>query len=88
VGRGNEETSRLATLVEDAATSAGFEPETRPFHAHVTLARIRPPQDVGELIADVERFPLTQEVGAVTMFRSHLVRGGARYEPVDQVELR
>ncbi|RPI21830.1 MAG: RNA 2',3'-cyclic phosphodiesterase [Actinobacteria bacterium] len=88
VRRGDEELSRLAALAEDAASAAGFEPEERPFHAHVTLARIRPPQDVSALVADVADFPLTQEVTAMTMFRSHLVRGGARYEPVERVDLR
>jgi RNA 2',3'-cyclic 3'-phosphodiesterase len=87
VRRGSEDVSRLAALTEEAATSAGFEPEDRPFHPHVTLARIRPPQDVRALVSDVADFPLTQEVTAVTLFRSHPGTGGARYESLDQVDL-
>ncbi len=33
---------RLAAQCEQAARDVGFEPEERPFHPHVTLARIRP----------------------------------------------
>jgi 2'-5' RNA ligase len=87
VGRGSSDLAALAALAEEAAVAAGFEAEDRPFHPHVTLARIRPPQDVSTLIADVADFPKTQEVHALTMFRSHAGPGGVRYEAVDEVSL-
>ena len=88
VGGGAAELAVLAALAEAAAVGAGFPAEERPFHPHLTLSRIRPPQDVHRLVAGVADFPLIQEVRAVTMFRSHLSRSGARYEVVDEVALR
>jgi RNA 2',3'-cyclic 3'-phosphodiesterase len=87
VDRGTEELSELAAACEEAARSAGFEPDERPFHPHVTLSRIRPWQDVRPIVEKVPPFPLAQEVDRITMFRSVLGRGGARYEVVDEVEL-
>ncbi len=36
----------LAGMVEEAVAAAGFGYEDRPFKAHLTLARIRPPRDL------------------------------------------
>jgi RNA 2',3'-cyclic 3'-phosphodiesterase len=70
-----------------AAVSAGladvglYEPEARPFRAHVTVARLRsgarPPRG---LEAEPEKLSFT--AGAVTLYRSRLSRGGAVYEPL------
>ena len=38
--------SQLAGVVDEAVASAGFGHEERPFRAHLTLARIRPPRDI------------------------------------------
>ncbi len=77
----------VAVEAEAAAQRAGFELEGRPFHAHLTLSRIRPPVDVGELIDAVEPLRLPLSVDAVTLYRSVLGRGPARYEVVDVVDL-
>ena len=77
----------LAEECEAAAVRAGFEPEGRPFHPHVTLSRIRPPLDVREFI---DMFPdngVRLNVEGVTLFRSVLGSAPARYEIVDVVEL-
>ncbi len=77
----------LASRVEEACREAGFDPEERPFHPHLTLSRIRPPQDVTGLIRDVEGFRIRTRVDGVTLFKSHLGRGGARYEVLERFEL-
>ena len=41
VGRGREECRALAEGIEAACRGLGLEPESRPFRAHVTLARAR-----------------------------------------------
>lgn len=41
----------LAMIVEDAVVAAGFEPEERPFVPHLTVARVRPPENVIDLSA-------------------------------------
>ncbi len=87
VERGAEELSDLAAIVEDATVSAGFMPEERPFHPHLTLSRIRPPQDVRRLIDELPVFPLKQSVSHVTLFESHLRRGPAVYAPLERFAL-
>ncbi|MEN8234488.1 MAG: RNA 2',3'-cyclic phosphodiesterase [Actinomycetota bacterium] len=87
IERGAAKLTAVAEIAEAAAQSVGFEPEERPFHPHLTLARMRPPIDVRGLIETVPRFPLTMVVDRVTLYRSDLGRDGARYEIADEVLL-
>ena len=87
VERGADRLAAMAEIADHAAQAAGLEPEDRPFHAHLTLARIRPPMNVSPLIERVPRFPLSMEVDRLTLYRSHLTRDGATYEALDSVEL-
>lgn len=67
----------LAAGVTAATAALGARPEARRFRGHVTLARVRrgPVRDlVGEEVA--ASFPVRE----VVVLRSHLGRGGARYE--------
>lgn len=78
----------LAAAVAEVGKAVGAPgaEETRPFHAHVTLARCQPPwrRDAAERF--VERFgpPLGEsfEARELVLFRSRLQRGGAVYEAV------
>jgi 2'-5' RNA ligase len=87
IDRGADEAARVAVVCDEAAVAAGFEPEDRPFHPHVTLARIRPKQNVGDLVDRFPRFPLTQSVESVTVYRSRLGPTGATYEAVTSIPL-
>ena len=87
VERGADRLATMAEIADLAAQAAGFDPEDRPFHAHLTLSRIRPPMNVVPLIERVARFPLSMQVDRLTLFRSHLSRDGATYEQLDSVEL-
>lgn len=49
----------LAATVEDAVVSAGFDPEERPFVPHLTVARVRPPENVTGLEAGEWQFPFS-----------------------------
>lgn len=73
---------RLAGVVERAVVAAGFPAEHRPFDAHLTLSRLRPAEDLRGLIGALSGTGLRQRVDAVALFRSHLGRDGARYEPL------
>jgi 2'-5' RNA ligase len=84
---GSHEVADLAAVVEQSVVEAGFMPEERPFHPHLTLSRIRPPQDVRPLIEAVPPFPLVQVVDRVTVFESHLGRGPATYDDLECFEL-
>ena len=77
----------LADRVEAAVVSLGFEPERRPFRPHVTLARVdrRASGAQRRTVAEaVERLPAPPPspftARAVALVRSHLGRGGPRYE--------
>jgi 2'-5' RNA ligase len=64
-----------------------WEPEKRPWWPHLTLARVRPSGRAAPLIArrpppDPVRAPL------VTLYRSTLHPRGARYEPLERIELK
>jgi 2'-5' RNA ligase len=76
-----------ATIVAHLADALPWQPEARPFRAHVTVARVR--RDwrprVDEL-PDAPQAAFTAE--AVVLFRSHLGgRGPSRYEALERAEL-
>jgi 2'-5' RNA ligase len=78
---------RLRELARLVQSAAGLEDGT-PFRPHVTLARARQRQgtDAGELLA--AEVPVgSVSVRGVTLFRSHLGRGPARYEVLAEVPL-
>ncbi|MGI9658698.1 MAG: RNA 2',3'-cyclic phosphodiesterase [Gaiellaceae bacterium] len=77
----------LAEACETAAQQAGFEPEERPFHPHLTLSRIRPPADVRPLIKLIPNAPISIDVDAVTLYRSVGGNGPSHYEVIDGVGL-
>jgi 2'-5' RNA ligase len=80
-------TGAIQATVSDALEAAGlYEPEKRPFWPHVTLARVRKGARVRGL--EVRDPPAEPWPGvAVTLYRSRLSRGGARYEALHRVAL-
>jgi 2'-5' RNA ligase len=77
----------LAAAVERGAVAAGFEPETRPFRAHLTLGRVRvryalPPE--GRRPAPA---PSPFAVEEAVLYRSRLGPGGSRYTPLERLAL-
>jgi 2'-5' RNA ligase len=88
VEQGADHLSALATQVEGALEIAGIEAEDRPFSAHLTLSRIRPPQDVRPLIEATSSVGVRQTVTKVVVYRSHLGgRRPARYEELEDFPL-
>lgn len=86
VTEGDEGLASLAGIAEESAVAAGLEPEERPYRAHLTLARVRPPADVTDLVGDP--VPARWEVDRMIVYRS-IPRGGAgvRYEPLESFDL-
>jgi RNA 2',3'-cyclic 3'-phosphodiesterase len=82
--RGAERLDQLAAVAEETAHEAGFAPEDRPFHAHLTLSRIRPDQDVTPLVEGVPALGVGFEVRWITLFESVLGRGGPRYHELER----
>ena len=83
VGQGEAELAALNERAEEAAVAAGLAGEERPFHPHVTLARVRPPSDVRHLLD--EEIDLGWRCDRLVVFRSHLGEGPARYEPLETI---
>jgi RNA 2',3'-cyclic 3'-phosphodiesterase len=82
-------------LVEHLAENGLYEPEDRDFWPHVTVARVRPESTGSRRPAAVARRPGDLPDGLkepfygvrLTLYRSELQPGGARYAPLAQVEL-
>ncbi len=73
-------------LSRELQSGGWYVPETRPFLGHVTVGRVAR----GARLASVELPPQPQpsfEGSTVTLFRSRLGPGGARYEPLARVAL-
>lgn len=91
VETGADEVARLALDVDRAVeTAIGLPRETRPFHAHATVARIKEPlaRTVADRLALVP--PLSHPVTRVSTFdlmESRLGRTGAHYSVVKQFAL-
>ena len=85
--KGGEQLSRLATAIDDAASSVGFAPENRSYHPHLTLSRIRPPQSIGPLLTQVTPLGMEMQVDEVVLYQSHLSSEGARYQAIERFAL-
>ena len=87
--------SRLQKRLESNLASLGFTPESRPFTAHLTLARLsdRIPSDerqrFGQLITNT-RFESNHniEVDAISLMKSQLTRAGAIYSRISLIKLQ
>jgi 2'-5' RNA ligase len=88
VGAGADQARELAARVEAECVRAGLEPEARPFQPHLTLARARPRDgaNLPMLAAPPKLTPWAAD--ELVLFRSHLGRAGAVYEPLRQLSLR
>jgi 2'-5' RNA ligase len=77
---------RVVSMVERAATAAGLDAERRPFHPHVTLARV--PSVVSLPIGVFREINSRSDtwgewtVCSVTLMKSELLPQGARYTPI------
>ena len=87
IARGRERLSDLNEIAEEASQAVGLTPEERPFAPHLTLSRIRPEIDVRADLAAYRPAPLQWTVGEVVLYESHMGRGGAVYEPVEEFPL-
>jgi RNA 2',3'-cyclic 3'-phosphodiesterase len=74
----------LAARTSRAFDGIGRPPEERPFVGHLTLARLK---GAGRVPLPSLRVDASWRVRTVCLMRSHLGRGGARYETVATVDL-
>jgi RNA 2',3'-cyclic 3'-phosphodiesterase len=88
---GADVASRLATAVDDSLATVGWERPSRPFRAHLTLARadgVRAgPATVRALARAVEGVEIPASVDRLTLFESITGGGRARYRSRAEVPL-
>lgn len=84
VVRGADELRSLWMATDQALEDAGFPPEDRPFRPHLTIARIRPPEDVTDVLDGEPLQAVAMKVDRIALFQSRLEPGGARYSVVDE----
>jgi RNA 2',3'-cyclic 3'-phosphodiesterase len=84
---GAEALTALAAQVDAECADAGLVRETRPFQAHLTLARARARGGAG--LPELPELPRLRPWRAteLVLFASRLGRGGAVYEPLRAVKL-
>ncbi len=77
---------RLWLSLEDATEKLGFEREKRSFSPHVTIGRVKGNMNISRLTMAMEEIKDetwgNQEVVEMALYRSHLEKGGAKYEKV------
>lgn len=79
--------ARLHGRLEAECAAAGFEREERPFHPHLTLARLRAPQGARPLAQFHQEagFPAARfSVTELAVVLSELGPGGSRYTPLSR----
>ena len=76
----------LAARAEARAVSLGFAAESRRFHAHLTLARMRKAVDVSSLAGEAASLPLGR-VTSITLYASSSSPNGAVYTPLERATL-
>jgi 2'-5' RNA ligase len=75
-----------AAVSRDLAAAALYEPETRPYRPHATVARLRP--DARARRSELPPPEPLEFLGeALTLYQSRLRRGGALYEALARFEL-
>lgn len=90
-----EKLKQLQKRIEAGLTPLGFQPETRPFTPHLTLARVRDyarPDDrltLGDLITKInfeQKYKIN--VNAILLIKSQLTREGPIYSRISTIALK
>jgi RNA 2',3'-cyclic 3'-phosphodiesterase len=93
VSGGAECLTELHRELADRLLPLGFEPERRPYHPHVTIARVKDADrtishKVRAILEAADPRPGSGDVRSVTLFQSHVSSAGARYVPLLRVPLK
>ncbi len=85
--QGREEVCALQRDVVKALCSVGYEPERRPFSPHLTIGRLRIPDDISKAVAvQFESEPF--RIDNVVLFRSVLGPAGPTYNRLSEFPLQ
>ena len=79
---GHDRLEGIAAKVEEAARSAGFDAEKRPFKAHLTLSRMKEPMSVAAVLAKARAVHSTMRVDRIILYRSEPGGSHSQYSVV------
>lgn len=80
---------KLAARIEAAMTGIGYEAETRAFHPHVTLARMRETRLLKEVVLPIaEQMFGDTRIEAVTLFESETKSSGSVYREISRIDFK
>jgi 2'-5' RNA ligase len=80
---------RIATILDDSISALGVQRESRAFHPHITLARVKSPQNLEELIRIISKYK-DRDFGdflveKIILKRSILTPQGPHYSAIAEV---
>jgi 2'-5' RNA ligase len=87
----SEKLGELHARLEDESADAGFAKDSRPFHPHLTVARLRQPRHARTLAAahrELEFAPADIPVAELLVIRSELSSEGSKYTVISRHRLR
>jgi 2'-5' RNA ligase len=88
---GMDSLREISGVVEDTCTALGFEPDKRPFKAHLTIGRVRRGsgklRELAEAVGSAGFKPLKLRVDRVNLMRSRLSPKGPTYTVLESVDL-
>ena len=83
------EINKLGARIESAMTGIGYAAETRPFHPHVTVARMRETRLLKEVVLPVaEQMFGDTRIEAVTLFESETKSSGSVYTEISRIDFK
>ncbi|MCH7685434.1 MAG: RNA 2',3'-cyclic phosphodiesterase [Planctomycetes bacterium] len=85
-----EPLKRIAESLETMLSGLNFHPEQKPFHPHLTLARIKskPPPELAELLNENQTTDFgVVSISSVELFQSELQPNGPRYTVLASAKL-
>jgi 2'-5' RNA ligase len=81
--------TRLAAMIGEAMTRLGFRRDTRPFHPHVTIARLPVSRAIRDVVLPMaEQMFGDTKIDAVTLFESETKSSGSVYREVAKIAFK
>jgi RNA 2',3'-cyclic 3'-phosphodiesterase len=77
-------------IIENSCKSLGIAPDDKPLSPHITLARVKSPENAQLLTSEIKRIPidkLTFTAKELTLFKSTLTPQGSIYEAMRRFKL-
>ena len=79
----------LAKRIEAAMTGIGYAAETRPYHPHVTLARLRETRPLKDVVLPVaEQMFGDTRIDAISLFESETKSSGSVYTEISRIDFK